>query len=102
MSNIGLNMAAGSKLEKPLEIVFRPDQAVGIVYLRNPRNPSPEVEYLRQALPGVDVRRAALFTNASSTRSMSVGERLIARRISAVAASRRRASANSRLSSSTD
>jgi len=29
---------------------------VGIVYLRNPRNPSPEIEYLRERLPGVDVR----------------------------------------------
>src|SRR5262249_55817826 len=27
-----------------------------IVYLRNPRNPGPEIEYLRQSLPGVDVR----------------------------------------------
>jgi hypothetical protein len=49
-------MAVSSKFEKPLEIVFRPGQAVGIVYLRNPRNPGPEIEHLRQALPGVDVR----------------------------------------------
>jgi hypothetical protein len=44
------------KVEKPLEIVFRPGQAVGMVYLRNPRNPGPEIAYLRQALPNVDVR----------------------------------------------
>lgn len=49
-------MAAGSKIERPLEIVFRNGQAVGLVYLRNPRNPGPEIEYLRKALPGVDVR----------------------------------------------
>src|SRR5215813_2283115 len=45
-----------AKTEKPLEIVFRPGQAVGMVYLRNPRNLGPEIDYLRQALPGVDVR----------------------------------------------
>src|SRR5262249_37530635 len=44
------------KTEKPLEIVFRPGQAVGIVYLRNPRNPGPEIDYLRRTLPDVDVR----------------------------------------------
>jgi hypothetical protein len=49
-------MPASSKVEKPLEIVFRPGQAVGMVYLRNPRNPAPEIEYLQRALPDVDVR----------------------------------------------
>jgi hypothetical protein len=49
----GFEMAAS---EKPLKIVFRPGQAVGLVYLRNPRNPGPEIEYLRCALPDVDVR----------------------------------------------
>jgi hypothetical protein len=51
-----VDMAASSKIERPLEIVFRPGQAVGLVHLRNPRNPAPEIEYLRKALPGVDVR----------------------------------------------
>src|SRR5262249_32262470 len=49
-------MTAHQRTERPLEIVFRPGHAVGMVYLRNPRNPGPEIEYLRQALPGVDVR----------------------------------------------
>jgi len=49
-------MPAIRKSERPLEIVFRPGQAVGVVYLRNPRNPGAEIEYLRQALPDVDVR----------------------------------------------
>jgi len=49
-------MATSSKIERPLEIVFRPGQAVGLVHLRNPRNPGPEIEYLRKALPSVDVR----------------------------------------------
>ena len=50
------DMPASSKVEKPVEIVFRPGQAVGMVYLRNPRNPAPEIEYLQRALPDVDVR----------------------------------------------
>jgi hypothetical protein len=56
LKRAGFDMASRSKNEKPLEIVFRPGQAVGIVHLRNPRNPGPEIEYLRQALPDVDVR----------------------------------------------
>src|SRR5262245_27457115 len=49
-------MAASTTSEKPLEIVFRPCQAVGIFHLRNPRNPGPEIDYLRHELPDVDVR----------------------------------------------
>jgi hypothetical protein len=49
-------MTADQKTERPLEIVFRPGHAVGMVYLRNPTGPGPEIEYLKQALPGVDVR----------------------------------------------
>ena len=44
-------LQVASKSDRPLEIVFRPGQTVGIVHLRNPRNPGPEIEYLRQALP---------------------------------------------------
>ena len=44
-------MAARSKIERPLEIVFRLGQAVGLVHLLNPRNPAPEIEYLRKAVP---------------------------------------------------
>jgi len=50
------DMTAAGKNEKPLEIIFWPGQAVGIVYLRNPHNPGPEIEHLRHALPGVDMR----------------------------------------------
>ena len=44
------------KRTAPIEIVFRPGHAVGMVHLRNPTHPGPEIEYLKSALPGVDVR----------------------------------------------
>jgi hypothetical protein len=39
------------------DIVFRPGNAVGLAYLRNPRGPLEEAaDALRRSLPGVDVR----------------------------------------------
>jgi hypothetical protein len=46
-----VDMAASSKIERPPGDCLRPGQAVGLVHLLNPRNPAPEIEYLRKAVP---------------------------------------------------
>jgi hypothetical protein len=49
-------MTADEETERPLEVVFRPAHGLAMVFLRNPTRPEPEIEYIRQALPDVDIR----------------------------------------------
>jgi hypothetical protein len=68
----GVDMQPRNKTEKPLEIVFRPGQAVGIVYLRNPRQSALQLD-ITDALEPIKSRRvrSGLLSGFAATEKIS-------------------------------